>query len=73
MVGAGGFLLSAISIVLACLTANPFTCLWLFCIAIFGSELTDGVSWAVTLEIGDDMAGTVSSVMNTFGKIGATT
>lgn len=73
MVGSGGFLLSAISIVPACLTSNPFTCLWLFCIAIFGLELTVGVSWAVTLDIGDDMAGSVSSVMNTFGNVGAAT
>jgi len=68
--GAGGFLLSAFCIVPACLTSNPFTSLWFSCVAIFGLELTVGVSWAITLDIGDDFAGSVSSVMNTCGNIG---
>jgi MFS family permease len=70
LIGAGGFLLSACCIVPACLTSNPFTSLWFSCFAIFGLELTVGVSWAITLDIGDDFAGSVSSVMNTCGNIG---
>ena len=42
-----------------------------FALALFGLELTVGVSWAVTLDIGGDCAGSVSAVMNTLGNIGA--
>src|SRR5690606_15762116 len=41
----------------------------LFCVALFGLELTVGISWAVTLDIGGEYAGSVSAVMNTFGNI----
>jgi sugar phosphate permease len=71
--GAGGFLLSAICIVPACLTSSSTLCLWFSCVAVFGLELSVGVSWAITLDIGDDFAGSVSSVMNTFGNLGGAT
>jgi sugar phosphate permease len=69
-VGAGGFLLSAICIVPACLTTNSFTSVWLSCLAMFGLESTVGVSWAITLDIGADSAGAVSALMNTWGNTG---
>ena len=40
------------------------------CVAIFALEATVGVSWAISLDIGGDSAGSVSSVMNTCGNIG---
>ena len=70
MVGAGGFLIAGLSIVPACLTENSMTCVWFSCVAIFALELTVGVSWAITLDIGGDSAGSVSAVMNTCGNIG---
>ena len=73
VIGTGGFLLSAACLVPASLTANPYTCLWFSCAAIFGLELTVGVSWAITLDIGDHFAGSVSSVMNTCGNVGGAT
>jgi MFS transporter, ACS family, glucarate transporter len=69
-VGAGGFLLSALCIVPACLTTNSFTSVWLSCLAMFGLESTVGVSWAITLDIGADSAGAVSALMNTCGNTG---
>jgi sugar phosphate permease len=69
-VGAGGFLLSALCIVPACVTTNSFTSVWLSCVAMFGLESTVGVSWAITLDIGADSAGAVSAVMNTWGNLG---
>ena len=69
-VGAAGFLVSALAMVPACLTKNPMTCVWLSCVAIFALESTVGVSWAITLDIGGDSAGSVCSVMNTCGNIG---
>ncbi len=70
MVGAAGFLLSGASIVPACLTTNSMTCVWFSCLAIFALESTVGVSWAITLDIGGDSAGSVSAVMNTCGNFG---
>ncbi len=73
VIGCGGFLLSMLCMIPACLTTNPYLCLWFSCGAIFGLELTVGVSWAITLDIGDNFAGSVSSVMNTCGNIGGAT
>jgi MFS transporter, ACS family, glucarate transporter len=70
MVGAAGFLVSAAAMIPACLTKNSLTCVWLSCVAIFALESTVGVSWAITLDIGGDSAGSVSSVMNTCGNFG---
>lgn len=70
IVAVTGFLIAAAGIVPATLTANPELCVLLTCFAVFGLELTVGVSWAVPLDIGGDYAGSVSSVMNTFGNIG---
>ncbi len=70
MVGAGGFLLSALFMIPACLTSNPLSSVWFSCLAIFGLESTVGVSWAITLDIGADSAGSVSAVMNTCGNVG---
>jgi sugar phosphate permease len=70
MVGAAGFFVSGLSIVPACLTKNSMTCVWLSCLAIFALESTVGVSWAITLDIGGDSAGSVSAVMNTCGNVG---
>ncbi len=65
-----GFLLAAASIVPATLTAIPEHSVWFTCLAVFALELTVGVSWAVTLDVGGDFAGSVSSVMNMCGNIG---
>jgi sugar phosphate permease len=65
-----GFLLAGASIVPAALTSDSLVSVWFTCIAVFGLELTVGVSWAVPLDIGGDFAGSVSAVMNTCGNIG---
>ncbi|MBL8176228.1 MAG: MFS transporter [Bryobacterales bacterium] len=65
-----GFLLAAAGILPATLTEDAVRSVVFSCIAVFGLELTVGVSWAVPLDIGGDYAGSVSSVMNTFGNIG---
>lgn len=65
-----GFLLAAAGIVPATLTGDAVMSVVFSCIAVFGLELTVGVSWAVPLDIGGDYAGSVSSVMNTFGNVG---
>ncbi|HTM52255.1 MAG TPA: MFS transporter [Bryobacteraceae bacterium] len=65
-----GFLLAATSILPATLTTDPVACVWYTCLAVFGLEVTVGVSWAIPLDIGSDYAGSVSAVMNTCGNIG---
>lgn len=65
-----GFLIAAATMPLAVLTNDPMICVAWFCLAVFGLELTVGVSWAVTLDIGGNYAGPVSAVMNTVGNIG---
>jgi sugar phosphate permease len=66
-----GFLAAAAMIPLAAAIADPVPSILCFCVALFGLELTVGVSWAVTLDIGGEYAGSVSAVMNTLGNIGA--
>jgi sugar phosphate permease len=66
-----GFLIATVMIPLACLASDPLVSVGYFALAVFGIELTVGVSWAITLDIGGVYAGSVSAVMNTFGNIGA--
>jgi sugar phosphate permease len=65
-----GFLIAAAAILPATLTRNPELCVFFSCFAVFGLELTVGVSWAIPLDIGSDYAGSVSAFMNTCGNIG---
>ncbi|MBU3078594.1 MFS transporter [Sphingomonas quercus] len=65
-----GFVVAAIAIPVAVLTKAPLESVAWFALAVFGLELTVGVSWALTLDVGGVFAGSVSSVMNTFGNIG---
>ena len=41
------------------------------CGSVFGLEVTVGVAWAIPLDIGRDYAGSIASVMNTFGNLGS--
>jgi sugar phosphate permease len=66
-----GFSLSSVAVTLAAVAVDPMVSIAWFCLAVFGLELTVGVSWAVTLDIGGEFAGSVSAVMNTLGNIGA--
>ena len=70
IVAVGGFLIGAVAILAACFAADPVQSVWYSCIAMFGLELTVGVSWAIPLDIGGDFAGSVSAVMNTWGNMG---
>jgi len=70
IVAVTGFLIGAIAILAACFAKDPVASVWFSCIAMFGLELTVGVSWAIPLDIGGDWAGSVSAVMNTWGNMG---
>lgn len=64
-----GFLISGTMVPIAVSTGDPIISIACFALAVFGLEMTVSVSWAVTLDVGKQFAGSVSSVMNTFGNI----
>ena len=66
-----GFLLAAVFILPATLTEHSTASVLYSCGAVFGLELTVGVAWAIPLDIGGDYAGSIASVMNTFGNLGS--
>lgn len=72
-VGVTGFVIAAFTLLGACYASNPYTSVEFSCVAMFGLELTVGVSWAIPLDIGGDFAGSVSAFMNTWGNLGAAT
>lgn len=69
-VAISGFLIAAVAILAACFAEDPKESVWFSCLAMFALELTVGVSWAIPLDIGGDVAGSVSAVMNTLGNMG---
>ena len=69
-VAIAGFLLSAAATVPAVLASDPKVSVAFYCVAFFALEWTVGISWAVTLDIGGDYAGSVSAVMNMLGNVG---
>lgn len=70
VVAIAGFALAAVAIPVAVWSASPLASVGWFALAVFGLELTVGISWALTLDVGGVFAGSVSAVMNTFGNIG---
>jgi sugar phosphate permease len=72
LVAIAGFILAGAMIMIAISQPDPVISVGFFALAVFGLELTVGVSWAVALDVGDEYAGSVSAVMNTAGNLGAT-
>jgi MFS family permease len=70
-VAIAGFLLAGSFIVPATLTHNSMASVLYSCVAVFGLEVTVGVSWAIPLDIGGEYAGSVAAIMNTFGNLGS--
>ncbi len=56
-----GFVIAAGSILPATFTSHTTASVFLSCVAVFGLELTVGVSWAIPLDIGGDFAGSIAS------------
>jgi sugar phosphate permease len=71
VVALGGFILAAVFILPATFTTHSTASVLFSCVAVFGLEVTVGVAWAIPLDIGGEYAGTVASVMNTFGNMGS--
>lgn len=71
VVALAGFILAAVFILPATFTSRSTASVLYSCVAVFGLEVTVGVAWAIPLDIGGEYAGTVASVMNTFGNLGS--
>jgi sugar phosphate permease len=71
VVALSGFVLAAVFILPATFTPYSTASVLYSCVAVFGLEVTVGVSWAIPLDIAGDYAGSVASVMNTFGNLGS--
>jgi len=71
VVALAGFVIAAVFILPATFTHQATTSVLYSCVAVFGLELTVGVAWAIPLDIGGNFAGSVASVMNTFGNLGS--
>jgi sugar phosphate permease len=70
IVAMAGFLLAAGSAWPAYKSSDAVTAVLFSGLVMFGLEITVGVSWALTLDIGGEFAGSVSAVMNTCGNLG---
>ncbi len=70
VVAVTGFFIAAIVCPFAVMEPDPYISAALFCIAVFALELVVCNAWAVSLDVGGNYAGSVSSVMNTLGNIG---
>jgi MFS family permease len=66
-----GFVIAAVFIVPATYTSSSTASVLYSCAAVFGLEVTVGVAWAIPLDIGGEYAGSIASVMNTFGNLGS--
>jgi MFS family permease len=65
-----GYLIAGTALLPGVLAADEMTALACFTLALAGLELTVAVSWAVCIDIGGELSGSVSSVMNTWGNLG---
>ncbi len=65
-----GFLLAAACVWPAYQSPNAVASVLFSGLVMFGLEVTVGVSWALTMDIGGEFAGSVSAVMNTCGNLG---
>jgi D-galactonate transporter len=65
-----GMLGCAVFIVPAALTEDAYTAVYCLTAAMFFLECTIGPSWAVPMDIGGEVSGTVSGMMNMAGNIG---
>ena len=66
-----GFLLAAVTLVLAANMETAPKAVFFFALATFGADLALSPSWTVAMDIGGEHTGTVSGAMNMAGNTGA--
>lgn len=71
IVAVPGLLVSGAMLIPTATTRDPWTAVTCLAISFFFLELVIGPAWAVPMDVGGESSGTVSSVMNTAGALGA--
>ncbi len=69
VVAVPGLVVSGAMLIPTALTHNAWTAVICLTISFFFLELVVGPSWAVTMDVGGEFSGTVSSLMNTAGAL----
>ncbi len=69
-IGFTGFFLGSLCTLASVWFENPLGTVLAFALASFFGDLTMGSCWAVCLDVGHGLAGTVSGCMNTWGNVG---
>lgn len=69
-IGAVGFFCGSLCMGSSVLVADPTWAVVVISMASFFGDMTMGSSWAVCLDVGHELAGTVSGCMNTWGNLG---
>jgi sugar phosphate permease len=70
-VAMGGFIIAAACMIPGAMTHSQYLSVFFLACALFGLEMSVGVFWATTLDIGHEYAGTVSGTMNCVGNMGS--
>ena len=70
-IGFGGFTAGALCLLASAYMPDPRSAVLCMALAAFFSDITMGSCWAVCIDIGHELAGTVSGCMNTWGSVGA--
>src|SRR5207245_9719453 len=69
-IGFVGFFLGSLSMLASVLFESPLHSVLALSLASFFGDLTMGSCWAVCLDVGHELAGTVSGAMNCWGNLG---
>lgn len=69
-IGCAGFFLGALCMLGSVWVKDPLVAVLTISMASFFGDLTMGSCWAVCLDVGHELAGTVSGCMNTWGNLG---
>jgi MFS family permease len=70
VVSVAGFLIGGLALLPGVFLSDATASLICLTVALAGLELTVPVSWAMSIDLGGEFSGSVSSVMNTWGNVG---
>jgi len=71
VVAAPAMLIAGIFLIPTALSRNPWTALLCLTLSFFFLDMVLGPAWAVSMDVGGEFSGTVSSIMNSAGAVGA--
>jgi MFS transporter, ACS family, glucarate transporter len=62
--------MGGLAFITAALVGSPFVAAAMFCVATTGADIALATIWGICHDIGEESAGTVTGMMNTFGNLG---